>query len=171
MPTTQPIALTLLLSLAIPATAVSADLSRLPLLDAGYRKMYNLEFDGAHQSFRDWGQKRPADPMAPISDAAAYLFSELDRLHILQSEFFLHDDNFRGGKALNPNTQVKVRFEDALETGRRLAESALARNPQDSNARLALVIRLGLHADYLALIEKRNLPSLAEMKQGRSLAE
>jgi hypothetical protein len=171
MSTSQPTTLIFLLALASTTAASGADLSRRSLLEVGYGQMYNLEFDAAHQSFRDWEQKRPDDPMGPISDAAAYLFSEFDRLHILQSEFFVHDDNFRGGAALKPNPQVKVRFEEALETGRRLAESALARNPQDSNARLALVIRLGLHSDYLALIEKRYLPSLAEMKLGRSLAE
>ena len=36
---------------------------------------------------------------------------------------------------------------------------------------LAAVLRLGLHSDYLALIEKRYVPALREMKAGRELAE
>ena len=36
---------------------------------------------------------------------------------------------------------------------------------------LATVLRMGLHADYLALIEKRNFAALSEMKQSRGIAE
>ncbi len=36
---------------------------------------------------------------------------------------------------------------------------------------LAAVLRLGLHSDYLALIDKRYVPALREMKAGRELAE
>jgi len=61
------------------------------LLDQGYRQMYNLQFAEAHQTFHQWQGLHPDDPMGPASDAAAYLFSEFDRLHILQSEFFVHD--------------------------------------------------------------------------------
>src|ERR1041385_7978896 len=64
------------------------------LLEAGYRQMYNLNFAKPHGPFHDWERLRPADPMGPVSDAAAYLFTEFDRLHILQSEFFTHDQHF-----------------------------------------------------------------------------
>src|SRR5579862_4502784 len=61
-------------------------------LENGYHQMYDLQFDQAHASFHAWMEQHPDDPMGPASDAAALLFSEFDRLHILQSEFFLHDD-------------------------------------------------------------------------------
>ena len=64
------------------------------LLDLGYRQMYNLQFEEAHRSFARWQALRPEDALGPASDAAAYLFGEFDRLHILQSEFFIHDDHF-----------------------------------------------------------------------------
>ena len=57
-------------------------------LELGYRDMYNLQFDQAHKRFEDWQRTHPADPIGPVSNAAAYLFSEFDRLHILESEFF-----------------------------------------------------------------------------------
>ncbi len=58
--------------------------------------MYNLDFEGAHRTFAQWQQQHPEDPLGPVSDAAAYLFGEFDRLHILQSQFFIDDSSFRG---------------------------------------------------------------------------
>ena len=52
-------------------------------IDQGYRQMYNLQFDAAHRTFGEWQRQHPADPLGPVSDAAAYLFAEFDRLHIL----------------------------------------------------------------------------------------
>lgn len=53
-------------------------------IDLGYQQMYNLEFDAARKTFADWMRQHPEDPLGPVSNAAAYLFSEFDRLHILQ---------------------------------------------------------------------------------------
>ncbi len=51
--------------------------------------MYNLQFADAHRTFLEWEKSHPSDPIGPASNAAAYLFSEFDRLHVLQSEFFV----------------------------------------------------------------------------------
>src|ERR1700676_191044 len=77
-------------ALAAPSFCHGAGLS----LDFGYRQMYNLEFQAAHETFHNWERQNPADPWGPASDAAAYLFFEFDRLHILQSDFFSDDSNF-----------------------------------------------------------------------------
>ena len=141
-----------------------------PLLDQGYGQLYDLQFDDAHRSFRESQRLHPEDPMGPVSDAAAYLFAEFERLHILQSEFFLHDDGFRTARKLRPDPEVKRSFEAQLEKSRQLAERILARYPQDQNATFATVLRLGLHSDYLALVEERYVASFREMKSGRILA-
>lgn len=133
--------------------------------------MYNLQFGPAHSVFRDWETTHPADPMGPVSDAAAYLFAEFDRLRILQSEFFVDDENFFHMRRLSPDPKVKAAFEDSLARGERLSSAALAKSPDDVNAQLATLLRIGLHADYLALVEKRNMAALTEVKQGRAVAE
>ena len=150
--------------------AVSCSAADATLLDEGYRQMYDLQFDGAHKSFRQWEQVHPDDPLGPVSDGAAYLFAEFDRLHILESEFFIDDDSFLHSRRLTPDPTLKANFERALAHGQSLADRALHRSPGDENALLATVMRLGLHADYLALVEKRYLTSLDEVKQGRDLA-
>ncbi len=142
-----------------------------PQLDNGYRLMYNLQFADAHNTFNAWKRARPDDPLGPASDAAAYLFAEFDRLSILQSEFFTDDAEFKSRSSLVADPVVKREFLNKLDESERLADAALARNPQDANAQFAKILALGLRSDYLALIEKRYVQSLGYMKTGRALAQ
>src|SRR5580704_14230913 len=138
--------------LLIPAFLAAAPIERMQptLLDQGYRHMYNLEFAAAHQSFQEWARQRPDDPMGPVSDAAAYLFSEFDRLHILQSEFFTHDQHFITDNKLSPDPELKRQFLAALQASRSLAANAPS---DDRNAMFATILTNGLESDYAALIE------------------
>ncbi len=162
---------TAVLAVTLGAKAASAP-NEATLLELGYRAMYNLDFAGAHHNFGEWEKIHPNDPLGPVSDAAAYLFSEFDRLHVLQSEFLTKDKSFsQRQQSLSPDPVAKREFESALSAGQRVANRVLARSPEDENALLASVLGMGLHADYLALIEKRDLAALSEMKQSRTLAE
>ena len=69
-----------LFAYATAAAAASVSVASPTLLDEGYRHMYNLRFGDAHRVFQQWEAAHPDDPMGPVSDAAAYLFSEFDRL-------------------------------------------------------------------------------------------
>src|SRR5262245_50784948 len=76
------------------AAACDAPADGMSALERGYRQMYNLQFDVAHTTFRTWQQGHPDDPMGAVSHAAAYLFAELDRLHLLEAELFVDDARF-----------------------------------------------------------------------------
>ena len=140
-------------------------------LAAGYCHMYNLEFPVAHDVFAAWQRLHPQDPLGPVSDAAAYLFSEFDRLHILEAEFFTDDKNFENQKQLAPDPQVKQKFDAQLEKTRSLIADRLSHNAKDADALFANILMLALKGDYLALIEKRNLTGLSYLKQARLAAE
>ena len=140
-------------------------------LDLGYTQMYNLEFDKAHESFRDWMRANPQDPLGPVSDAAAYLFAEFDRLRILQSEFFVQDDHFRERKQLTPSPATAKAFENQLSKAELLARSALQTNPKDTNALFSLVMVNGLRSDYEGFVAKSYLRSLSLAKTARRSAE
>jgi len=140
-------------------------------LDMGYRYMYDLQFNEAHRAFRRWQRLHPDDPLGQASDAAAYLFSEFERLHILELEYFADDRNFRNQKPLSPDPKTKARFESHLEKAKQLADVILARDPQDANALFADVLVSALRSDYLALIEKQTRVGLGYLKQARALAE
>ena len=153
--------------LLLPVSIAAVAGAEPPTLDHGYSHMYNLQFADAHRTFREWQQAHPQDPMGPVSDAAAYLFSEFDRLHILQSEFFTHDQHFITDNKLTPDPALKRDFLAALQASRALA----ARTPDDKNAMFAAILCDGLESDYTALIEKRYRASFQQMKSGRMAAE
>jgi hypothetical protein len=75
-------------TLALATFAVAAPVPDIPApsLDHGFSLMYSLKFDEAQQNFTLWQQKNPANPMGPASEGAGLLFSELDRLGILESQ-------------------------------------------------------------------------------------
>jgi hypothetical protein len=153
--------------LGIVLCLASAADAETTLLDNGYRQMYNLQFDQAHQTFSEWHRLHPNDSIAAVSDAAAYLFSEFERLHILQLEFFVHDNYFDRDRKAVPDPLSKQKFESALSRAAQLS----ARQPQDPNAIFATVLCHGLRSNYLALIEKHYAAAFREMKVARTLAE
>jgi hypothetical protein len=144
---------------------------RAETIDAGYRQMYNLEFPAAHVTFEAWQKQNPADPLGPVSDAAAYLFSELDRLRILQSEFFADQNKFFDSDLGPPDPQIKSRFEAALKKALDLADARLKKSPADLDAKFVIVLAHGLRSDYLGLVEKSYISSLNELKLGRMAAD
>jgi hypothetical protein len=154
------------------AQAVTASITTASTpLDLGYRQMYNLDFDGAHKTFQGWQRSHPEDPLGPVSNAAAYLFSEFDRLHVLEVDLFTDNQKFEKRQKPVPDPAVRTAFDGELAKADRLATQTLARAPQDANAMFAQVLVNGLRGDYLSLIEKRNLAGLGYMKTGRGLAE
>jgi hypothetical protein len=134
-------------------------------LDAGFRLLYDLDFGQAHQVFSTWEQEHPNDPMGPASDAAGLLFSEFDRLGVLESQFYENDDSFAARKKLSPDAAVRDRFNAALDQAENSAQARLAKDPKDRDALFAMTLVAGLRSDYAALIEKRNLLSLHYTKE------
>ena len=153
--------------LALPSTAMVYS----PVLERGYQNMYNLDFSAAHKTFRDYQNQHPDDPMGYVSNAAAYLFSEFNRLHILESDLFTDDTKFEHRDKQSPDPTVKVEFEKELSKSDAAAGKILAQNPEDVNALFAQVLSNGLRGDYTALIEKRNIASLGYMKSSRLIAQ
>jgi len=142
-----------------------------PGLDRGYQAMYNLDFAAAHNTFHQYQQALPDDPMGYASNAAAYLFAEFDHLHILESDLFVDDQRFEHRSKLPPDPAVKAQFEAELQKTDAAAAGILAQHPDDKNALFAQVLANGLRGDYTALIERRNLASLTYVKTGRTIAE
>lgn len=140
-------------------------------LNRGYLAMYNLDFETAHATFKQWQQAHPDDPMGPVSDAGAYLFSEFNRLKILQLELFADDAKFDSREKLSADPEVKKAFLKQLDLAEELSNKIRARSPSDRNALLASVLANGLRGDYAAMIEKKNMTGLKYMKTSRATAE
>src|ERR1700757_724568 len=83
-------------------------------LDQGFTGLYNLDFGGAQEDFAAWQRMHPEDPMGPASEAAGFLFSEFDRLGVLESQFYENDAAFEHRQKLNPDPTAPERFQPAL---------------------------------------------------------
>ncbi len=75
----------------------------------------------------------PQDPLGPVSDAAAWLFGEFDRLHIIDVELFADQNRFDSRQRLTPDPVVRKNFDDRSAQALRLADEALKRNPKDAS--------------------------------------
>jgi len=142
-----------------------------PELERGYHAMYDLDFAGAHDTFHNYQQVHPEDPLGYVSNAAAYLFAEFNRLHVLESDLFVDDQRFEHRSKLAPDPAVKAQFEAQLDKADAIAGKVLAQTADNRNALFAQVLANGLRSDYTALVEKRNFASLGYMKTSRNLAE
>jgi hypothetical protein len=163
------------LGIGIPAIGANAygaspSISEISL-DNGFRLLYDLDFAGAHQVFSSWQQHHPDDPMGPVSDAAGLLFSEFDRLGVLESQFYASDKAFDARKKVDPDPAVRDKFNGQLGLTEERARTRLTKNPKDADALFALTLASGLRADYAALIEKRNMASLHYTKDATRWAD
>lgn len=151
---------------------VSATVQEQPLsLGLGYQRMYSLDFEGAGRVFAAWQRVRPEDPLGPVSEAAGLLFSELNRLGILESQFFVTDSSFLERENLTPDSGVRDRFDAALHRADVRARKRHAADPHDADALFALTLVSGLRADYMSLIENRNLAALGPTRRAAQWAE
>lgn len=165
------IALLAVITFTFTRPARAADVLQEKDLYAGWLKMYDLKFDDAHRSFAAWKQNYPNDPLGPASNAAAYLFSELARLGALESELFVDDSRFKERAKLRPDSTKKLLFGQEIARAEQLADAALQRSGNDSNALFVKSLASGLRADNAGLIEKQSLAALSYTKDGRVYAE
>lgn len=151
---------------------VAADLpAASPSLESGFHSLYDLEFDRAQQVFVSWQQQHPADPLGPAAQAAGLLFSEFNRLGVLESQFYADDHAFAARHKLTPDPAVRERFDAALSQAESRAQARLTVDSKDRNALFSMVLIYGLRADYAALIEKRNVASLRYTKEANAWAQ
>ena len=142
-----------------------------PVLDQGFRRLYDLDFTGAQQSFESWERQNPDNPMGPVSEAAGVLFSEFNRLGVLEAQFYEDDSVFAARKKYAVDPSQKTLFEQRLVRAEDLARSRLARDAKDRDALFAMTLASGLRSDFLALIEKRNMASLHYTKEATAWAD
>jgi hypothetical protein len=157
------------ISLVVLCTTVTADSSPASL-DRGFQLLYNLDFDPAQEQFASYQQQHADDPMGPVAEAAGLLFSELNRLGILSTNFFDRDSSFGSEPALKVDPVIHDRFNFALQRAEALARPRLTGDPNDRNALLAIALANGLTADYLALFEHRYRAALRHTRDATNYA-
>ena len=149
----------------------TSNLAAFSSLDRGFLGLYNLDFAAAQKDFATWQRLHPDDPVGPVSEAAGLLFSEFNRLGVLEAQFYENDSAFTGRPKLTADAALRQRFQDAIARTENLASARLARDPKDRDALFARTLASGLQADYAALIEKRNFASLHFTKDASTSAQ
>lgn len=152
---------------ALPGPTVNTEAA----LQAAYARLYDFDFKGAHEILDRQHQLDPPAPLVLAIKAAAYLFSELDRLKILELDFFTDDDKVVDRRKLIPDPVIRQKFFDTVAESDRLANARLATKPDDPDALLALCMTTGLVTDYAALVEKKRFGSFALAKKSHIWAK
>jgi hypothetical protein len=161
------VATTLVLLMTVAQAAADLPSAR---LDRGFLRLYDLDFSGAQKEFESWEKLNPENPMGPASEAAGILFSEFNRLGVLEAQFYADDSAFGARKAYSADPQQRARFEQQLDRAEGLAKAKLSHDARDRDALLAMTLAAGLRSDFAALIEKRNLVSLHYTKEATAWA-
>jgi predicted Zn-dependent protease len=140
-------------------------------IGSAFVRLYNFDFPGAHLILDAHLRASPADPLGHAVRAAAYLFSELDRLGILESQFLTSDQRLlRGSAARAPDARTRRALFQALAETRARAGAVLKTDSGNAGALFAMALATGIEADYAALVEKRRLGSLSYARQSQSWA-
>ena len=99
----------LLLSIPAMAAGEAACGGSSPELDGVFDHLYNFNFPATHASLDRFIKEHPREPIGYAIRASAYLFYELDRLGILESEFLTSDKRIAAKKAVRPDPEVRTR--------------------------------------------------------------
>src|SRR5690242_7030076 len=112
-----------------------------PSIDNALQHLYDFDFPATHETLDRLIVAHPADPLPYAFRSSAYLFSELDRMGILESEFLIDDKRIiEKKKPLDPDPNIRTHFLKALEDTQARADAALKVNPGDRSALFAMCI-------------------------------
>jgi hypothetical protein len=154
--------LTLFFVLALPAFAALEN----PVFDDAFQHLYSFDFPGAQSIMGRYIAGEPEDPMGYTINAATYLYSEFDRMGILESEFFESDKKISDSRTkLKPDPKAHDGFYANIDKAQSLSQANIDKNPNDPQARFAMSLALGELSDWVALVEKRQLASLSVTKR------
>jgi hypothetical protein len=139
--------------------------------DQAFDRLYNFDFGGAHALLDAYIAQHPKEPLPYAMRASAYLFFELDRLGVLEGEFFADDKRIIDKKKLKPDPAIRAKFLRGVEDSQSRATTILAADPNNRDALFAMCITQGITTDYMALVEKRQIASLSPARQSNDYAQ
>jgi len=159
------------LCLLVLAGCLPARAAEPATIDDALRSLYNFDFPSAHATLNVYIAAHPAEPLPYAFRGAAYLFYELDRLGALESEFLTDDDRLVEKARPLPDATVRKQFLQAVSDTQQRAEVVLKSNPNDRQALFALCAVSAISTDYMALVEKRQMSSLASARRANAYAQ
>jgi len=154
--------------LFLGSSAWSAD----EALEEAIGRMYDFDFPASHQLLDAYIASHPTEPLPYAFRASAYLFFELDRLGVLESEFLVDDTQIaEKKKRVEPDAATRTKFLRAISDAESKGIAALKTNPNDRDALFAMCVAQGVSTDYMAFVEKRQISSLSMAKRSNGYAQ
>jgi len=138
-----------------------------------FARLYNYDFTAAHSLLDERQRANPADALPYAVRAAVYMFSEFERLQILETDFFVDDENMVDGQGhrSKPDPEVKRRLFATLDEARARARARLASDPNDRQALFAMVMASGVAADYTGFVERRQWRGMSLTRETNKYAQ
>ena len=158
----------ILLVAAVPALAVP---SKPATIDDALHSLYDFDFPSAHSTLNSYIASHSGEPLPYAFRGAAYLFWELDRLGVLESEFLTDDDRLVEKARPQPDPTVRKQFLQAIDDARTRAEGVLKSHPDDRDSLFTMCVISAISTDYMALVEKRQIASLSPARRANEYAQ
>jgi hypothetical protein len=146
--------------LLLVALALSAE-----PVDRAFQHIYNVDFAGAIAILDGEMKVHPGNPLLYSARGAALLFSEFNRLGVLDAEFLVDDEKMTDKRRLKPDATVRQRLLATTGEARRLAGNAT-----DRDALFALAMATGIELEYTLMVEKAYFRGFALSKESQKYA-
>lgn len=155
-----------LIALLVLAAPLSAD-----AIGEAFAQLYRFNFAGAQSTLDGAITASPGDPLPHAVKASGLVFQELERLGILESEFFADDERIASKRKLKPDPVLKKQMLQAVWDAEGRAKAVLDKNAVDTRALFSMSVAHGVITDYTALIEKKQIASLSTVKSSTAFAQ
>jgi hypothetical protein len=122
-------------------------------VEAGYTKIYNMDYSDAKQFFISLEAQYPSHPAPPIYFATVLLLEELLRRQELDLSRFVSPTYFsqKTNETMPPNNRTA--FQNSLKKSESLINAILAKNRNDKDARYFLATIYGLRSSFAITID------------------
>jgi hypothetical protein len=149
-------------------TVHTAALNRDPLVQQGFERFYNMDYDGALEIFHRVQEQHPQDPLAVDYVLSDVIFRELNREDLLDTTLYAHEGFLTSNHLKAENPQVKSEIDKLAEQAISLADGRIKANPNDVDALFSRAMAKSLKATYIGLAERGFISGLHLALSARS---
>ena len=150
--------------LALPAAVASDPYA------AGNAHYFNREFDEAVHAFRQLVEREPENPSSHFLLAKGLLYQELNRLGMVGSSAFGHDEEYNDFEKPKPDPGISARIRGTLDLAADLCTRRLETHPTDRDAMYTHARVLALRATFEFMVGKAYFKALANGRRARALS-
>src|SRR3989441_288850 len=131
----------------------------------GAEALFNLDYEGARQAFKEIARAFPDDPTGPQLLANTLWLETLNKSRLLQAAIY-SSTSFYSKTEDKPDPRVAQEFRDLTRQATQLAKAKLKLNPRDLQTLYMLGATETLKATFAATVERRFIAALREGSSG-----